>query len=110
MSISPKILNRNKDKYTVFHMNINNGTDENIKGYISYKITKPNGKEELIDFNRIEEIKAHTEINLYDKYYIDEKSELGRYYVDGRFFWNNNNILSDTNKNDFFDVEDLWES
>lgn len=104
MSITPKILDRKKDKYTTFHMNIQNGSNENIEGYISYKITKPNGEFDIKKFDRIEKIGAHSEINLYDKYYIDENSQVGRYFVDGRFFWDNQNILSDTNKNDYFDV------
>lgn len=105
MSISPKILNRNKDKFTTFHMKITNNSNEDIEGYISYKVTMPNGKIDLKEHGRVEKINAHSEINLYDKYYIDDSFQVGRYYVDGRFFWNNQNVLSDTNKNDFFDVE-----
>lgn len=105
MSILPKVLKRHKDKYTIFHMKIINNSNENIKGYISYKVTKPNGKINIIEFNRTEEILAHSEKNLYDKYYINKNSLTGRYYVDGKFYWNNQNILSETNKNDYFDVE-----
>ena len=105
MSIFPKILSRDKDKFTTFHMNITNGSDEDIEGYISYKITKPNGEIDIKEFDRLEKIQAHSEINLYDKYYIDKNFQVGRYWVDGRFFWENDNILSDTNKNDYFDIE-----
>ena len=104
MSISPKVLKKGKDKYTTFHMNIANGSDEDIEGYISYKITMPNGKIDVKEFNRIEKIKANSEVNLYDKYFINKEAVVGRYFVDGRFFWENQNILSDTNKNDYFDV------
>ena len=44
MSISPKILDRKKDKFTTFHMRINNNSNEEILGYIKYKISKPNGE------------------------------------------------------------------
>lgn len=106
MSISPKVLYKGKDKYTTFHMNICNGSDEDIEGYISYKITMPNGKIDIKEFNRIEKIKANSEINLYDKYFIEEDFVTGRYFVDGRFFWEDQNILSDTNKNDYFDIKE----
>ena len=63
MSISPKILNRNEDKFTVFHMKIVNNSDENIEGYICYKVTMPNGKMDIKTFNRIERVNAHSELN-----------------------------------------------
>lgn len=106
MSISPKVLYRKKDTYTTFHMKIVNGSDEDIEGYISYKVTMPSGKIDVKEFNRTEKIKANSEVNLYDKYYINKESEVGRYFVDGRFFWEDQNILSDTNKNDYFDVKE----
>lgn len=105
MSISPKILNKNKDKFTTFHMRINNNSNKDIEGYIKYKITKPDGRIEEKQFARTEKIEANSEINLYDKYYLEKNAPVGRYYVDGMFFWNDQNILSDTNKNDFFDVK-----
>ncbi len=104
MSIKPKVININKQNYTTFHMRINNESDEDIEGYISYKVTMPNGEEKTIEYNRTEKIRANSEINLYDKYYIERSAQLGRYWVDGSFFWDNQNILSDTNKNDYFDV------
>lgn len=106
MSISPKVLYKGKDEYTTFHMNIFNGSDEDIEGYISYKITMPNGKVDIKEFDRIEKIKANSEVNLYDKYYIRDDFVTGRYFVDGRFFWEDQNILSDTNKNDYFDIKE----
>lgn len=105
MSISPKILNKNKDKYTTFHMRIMNNSDEDILGYIRYKITMPNGEIVIKEFDRKEKVKAHSQINLYDKYYLKNNPLEGRYYVDGMFFWDGQNILSETNKNDFFDVK-----
>lgn len=105
MSITPRILNKDKDKFTTFHIRIMNGSNEDIVGRIKYKITMPNGKIEIKEINREEKIKAHSEANLYDKYYLKEDSPLGRYYVDGIFLWNGQNILSQTNENDFFDVK-----
>ncbi len=105
MSISPKILDRKKDKFTTFHMRINNNSNEDISGYIKYKISNPNGETEEKEFQRTEKIKANSQIDIYDKYYLEKDAQIGRYYVDGMFFWDNQNILSDTNKNDFFDVK-----
>ena len=104
MSIKPKVVNIKKQNYTTFHMRINNGSNEDIEGYISYKVTMPNGEEKIVEYSRTERIMANSEINLYDKFYIEKNAQLGRYWVDGRFFWDNQNILSDTNENDFFDV------
>lgn len=104
MSISPKILDKTKDKFTTFHMKISNNSDETIEGYINYKITMPNGVIDEKKFNRVEKINANSVIDLYDRYYINDSFVSGRYYVDGRFFWDNKNILSDTNKMDYFDI------
>jgi hypothetical protein len=57
-------------------------------------------------FERIEKIDAKSELNQYDKYYIKPNNPTGRYHVEGRFFWNGENILSETNETDYFDVED----
>lgn len=105
MSILPKVLNKNKDKFTTFHMRIINNSHQDIEGYIKYKIINPDGEIEEKQFSRTERIKANSQINLYDKYYLKENSPIGRYYVDGMFFWNDKNILSETNQNDFFDVK-----
>lgn len=104
MSISPKILDKTKDEFTTFHMRIANNSDEMIEGYISYKITMPNGIIDKKEFNRIEKINANSVIDLYDRYYINDSFASGRYYVDGRFFWDNQSVLPDTNKIDYFDI------
>lgn len=106
MSIFPKKLKKGQDDFTTFHMKISNNSNENIEGKINYKVILPNGEVDEMSFERIEKIPAKSEFNQYDKYYIKPKNPTGRYYVEGRFYWNGENILSETNKTDFFDVED----
>ena len=106
MSIFPKRLIKGQDEFTTLHMRICNGSDEEIEGKISYKVIRPDGKIDIMNFDRIEKIDADSEINEYDRYYIKEDYPIGRYYVEGRFLWNEADILSDTNETDFFDVEE----
>lgn len=106
MSIFPKKLIKGKDKFTTFHMKICNYSNKNIEGKINYKIIRPDNKIDEIHFDRIERINSNSELDKYDKYYINNNFPIGRYYVEGRFLWNGKNILSQTNENDFFDVED----
>lgn len=106
MSIFPKILKKGKDEFTTFHMRICNNSDEDIEGKINYKIMMPNGKVDEMSFDRIEKVEADSELNEYDKYYIKDDFPVGRYYVGGTFLWDNINILSETNENDYFDVEE----
>ena len=58
MSIFPKKLVKGKDKFTTFHMNICNNSNEDVNGQIRYKIIMPNGKVDNFDLNRTEIIKA----------------------------------------------------
>lgn len=106
MSIFPKKLIKGQDEFTTFHMKICNNSNENIEGKINYKIFMPNGSVEEMSFKRIEKISARSEFNQYDRYYIKQKSPTGRYHVEGRFLWNGENILSETNETDYFDVEE----
>lgn len=106
MSIFPKKLIKGQDEFTTFHMKICNNSDENIEGKINYKITLPDGNIDELSFERVEKIAAKSEFNQYDKYYIKPKNPTGRYHVEGRFLWNGENILSETNETDYFDVED----
>ncbi len=104
MSIFPKKLIKGKDRFTTFHMKICNNSNEDVCGQIKYKVIMPNGKIDEFNLNRTEKIEANSELNKYDKYYIKEDFPNGRYFVDGTFEWNDMNILSETNKNDFFDI------
>lgn len=104
MSIFPKKLIKGKDRFTTFHMKICNNSNEDINGQIKYKIIMPDGKVNEFDLNRTEKIEANSELDRYDKYYINTDFPVGRYFVDGTFWWNDTNILSETNKNDFFDI------
>ena len=105
MSIFPKSLIKGQDLFTTFHMKICNNSDEDIEGKIKYKVIMPNGEIDEINFERIEKINANSEVNEYDKYYIKENFPIGRYFVEGTFWWEGMNILSETNNNDYFDVE-----
>ena len=104
MSIFPKRLIKGQDLFTTFHMKICNNSDEDIEGKIKYKIIMPDGKIDEIDFDRIEKVMANCELNEYDKYYIKDDFPTGRYFVEGTFWWDGMNILSETNNNDYFDV------
>ncbi len=104
MSIFPKKLIKGKDRFTTFHMKICNNSDEDVNGKIKYKVIMPSGKIDEFYLNRIEKVGAKSELDKYDKYYIPKDFPIGRYYVNGTFEWGGINILSETNKNDFFDV------
>lgn len=104
MSISPRVLKKGKNEFTVFHMNIKNNSNETIIGKIKYEIRKPNGKIDIMTIDRVEYIRGFSEINEYDEYHIGKDVEIGRYFVDARFVWGEESVLSETNKNDYFDV------
>lgn len=104
MSIFPKRLIKGQDLFTTFHMKICNNSDEDIEGKIKYKIIMPDGKIDEMNFERVEKIEAKSELNEYDKYYIKDDFPTGRYFVEGTFWWDGMNILSETNNNDYFDV------
>ena len=104
MSIFPKRLIKGMDSFTTFHMKICNNSDEDINGKIKYKVIMPDGKIDEIVLNRIEKVEAKSELDKYDKYYIKENFPTGKYYVNGMFEWDGMNVLSETNKNDFFDI------
>ena len=106
MSIFPRKLIKGQDEFTTFHMKICNNSNENIEGKIYYKIFMPDGKIDEMKFERTEKIVAKSEFNRYDRYYIKPKNPTGRYHVEGRFLWNGENILSETNGTDYFDLED----
>ena len=104
MSIFPKKLIKGQDEFTTFHMRICNNSDEDIEGKIKYKVIMPDGKIDDIDFSRTERIQANSELNEYDQYYIKDDFPIGRYFVEGTFWWDGMNVLSETNKDDFFDI------
>ena len=104
MSIFPKKLIKGKDDFTTFHMRICNNSDEDIIGQIKYKVILPDGNSIEMDIDRTEKVEANSELNEYDNFYIKAEYPIGRYFVEGRFIWDGMDILSDTNKDDFFDV------
>lgn len=106
MSIFPKQLKKGKDEYTTFHMKVVNGSDQDIIGQIRYKVTRPDNTVDIMNIDRQECVKANSEINQYDKYFFGKNPLTGRYFVEGRFHWGNESVLSETNENDFFDIEE----
>lgn len=104
MSIFPKRVIKGENKFTTFHMKICNNSSENIIGQIKYKIFMPNGQVDEFYINRNEEVRAKSELNEYDKYFIKDDFVIGRYFVEGTFEFDGMNILSETNENDFFDI------
>lgn len=106
MSICPKVLKKGKDEYTTFHMRIINGSQQEIRGRIEYTISMPNGKKDQMNLEKEIIVKANEEFNQYDSYYLPENPPIGRYEVDGKFYWEDKNILSATHPNDFFEVKE----
>ena len=106
MSIYPKIAKKSKDNIVTLHMKVINNSDSDIRGYIHYKITLPSDRVEFLQSSEEEIVPSGGEINRYYNYIISDITEAGRYSVDGRFFWDEENILSETYNNDYFDVEE----
>ncbi len=102
MSIFPRVIDREKDKFITLHMHIENNGDENIRGMIKFIITTPNGEKKKIEDRVL--IKKRTKENKYYKYKVKKNMIPGRYYVDGRFFFKGGQVRSKTYKTDFFDI------
>lgn len=102
MSIFPKAIKKGKDKFVTLHMHLENNGKNDISGDIVFVIVTPNGKKEIIK----EHVTLHglVKINKYYRYTVSNNAILGRYYVDGRFYFNGTEVRSETHKNDFFDV------
>ena len=106
MSIYPRRANKSKDKSVTLHMKVINNGNYEITGQIRFTITLPNYKSEYIELNQVEKISPRSEIDRYYYYSISDITEIGRYYVNGRFFWNGEDLISETKDNDYFDVEE----
>ena len=102
MSIFPKVIQKGKNKSVTLHMHLENHSKKNISGCIVFVITDPKNKKRKIKEKVI--IKGLGKIDKYYNYFIRKNSPVGRYNVDGRFYFEKEEVRSETYKTDFFDV------
>jgi len=102
MSIFPKIIKKGENKSVTFHIHLENKTKKDIAGEIVFTITDPKDKKEKIREKVI--IKGLSKIDEYYNYPIKKNAPVGRYYVDGRFKFEKDEVRSETYRGDFFDI------
>jgi len=102
VSIYPRIVIKKKVKNVTLHMKIMNNTNKGIFGMIKFKIERPDKSIDVIEKKIF--VPPNSVINRYFKYSIAQKP-VGKYKVDGRFFWDKNVCRSTTYKNDYFYVK-----
>ena len=104
MSIFPRIVKRGKDKFVNLHMHVENHGKKVISGTIRFVVVSPSGKRQKIEEKVI--IKRRSKVDKYYRYSLRKNAIVGRYLVDGRFFFKGGQTRSETYKTDFFDVID----
>lgn len=104
MSIYPRIIEKGKIKPVTLHMRVENNNKDNISGRIVFIIIDPKNKKKKIEEDVT--IKGFNKIDKYYAYLIKENALVGRYLVDGRFYFGGKYIQSKNYKTDFFDVLD----
>jgi len=104
MSIHPKIAVKGRDKIVKLHMRVTNHEDEKISGFIKFIIKRPDRKIDIIQ--KEVTIKPKSSLDEYFLYPINNKP-IGKYIVDGRFYWKEGSVRSETWKNDFFEIKKL---
>ncbi|MEM5882766.1 MAG: hypothetical protein QXQ77_00810 [Candidatus Aenigmatarchaeota archaeon] len=104
MSIYPRVAIKGKTKNVHLHIRINNRLKERIDGIIRLKIKRPFGKIDI--FEKKVHIEPSSFINEYFVYPIMNKP-VGKYYVDGRFYWKKMCVQSETSKKDFFVIKEV---
>lgn len=102
MSVFPKIIIKGKNKFVVLHMHVENNGNKNVEGKILFIIADPRNKKSKIE-KKIS-IKGLGSVDKYYNFPIKKEILLGRYKVDGRFYFGKSYVRSETYKNDFFDV------
>jgi len=102
VSIHPRVAIKNKIKNVILHMKITNNTNKGIFGTIRFKIKRPDKLIDIIEKKVF--VRPNSVTNKYFKYSIAQKP-VGKYKVDGRFFWDKNVCRSMTYKNDYFYVK-----
>lgn len=99
MTIFPRAPVLGKNKNVVLHMKVSNGSAKRVSGRVSFVISAPDGKEEKLEKEIT--VPPMSSVNEYFTYDIRDK-RIGKYVVDGRFFWGRNSCRSETVNNDFF--------
>ena len=104
MSIFPKIVRRRRDKFVNLHMRVENHGEKAISGKIKFLVISPRGKKKKIEEKVT--VQKQSKIDKYYRYPLRKNAIVGRYLVDGRFFFKGGQTKSKTYKTDFFDVID----
>ena len=102
MSVFPKKIVKGKDKFVTLHMHVDNKSGNDVLGKIVFIILKRNKKIKRIEENVL--VKSFSSIDNFYKYNIKRNFLIGRYRVDGRFYFGKYHVRSETYKNDFFDI------
>ncbi|MEK7172662.1 MAG: hypothetical protein AAB723_01455 [Patescibacteria group bacterium] len=102
MSIFPKIIKKGTDAPIVLHMHVKNDSQNDLSGHIFFTILDPENKKQVIK-DRIR-VPALGEVDKYYDYHVARDAPIGRYYVKGEFCFGKEKVLSETHKNDYFDV------
>jgi len=104
MSIYPKIVEKGKTNKVTLHMQVTNNTTRKIYGTIKFEIKRPDRMKESI--KKPVTLPPKASINRYFKYDIKGKP-IGKYIVDGGFYWDGKSVKSLTQKNDFFIIKEV---
>jgi hypothetical protein len=101
MSIYPKLVIKGKIKKVTLHMRVRNYSSKSVKGTIVFRVKRPDGKTDVL--KRRVTVTPKSSVDKFLKYSI-EKKPIGKYIVDGRFYFDKTYVRSSTWKNDFFEV------
>jgi len=102
MSISPRVVVKDKDKFVKLHMHLENSSQDEIYGRIVFVIIDPKKRKTKIQEKIL--LECLSKIDKYYNYEIKNNVLLGRYIVDGNFYFSEGKVRSETYKTDFFDV------
>ena len=83
-------------------MRVNNAGAVPIRGKIKFMVIYPSGKKDSFEDEVFINKKSH--LNKYYRYPLRLNARKGRYRVDGRFLYSEEEIKSETAGNDYFDV------
>ncbi len=104
MSIYPKIAIKGKDRIIKLHMKVTNNTSKRIYGVIEFKIKRPDRRVEILKKGVF--IGPNSSTDRYFKYTIKNKP-IGKYIVEGRFYYDGRYVKSETWRNDFFEIREV---
>jgi hypothetical protein len=103
MSIYPKVIDKSDIKPVTLHLRVENNNKNSISGRIVFVITDPKNVKKKIEEEVT--IRGFDKIDKYYNYSLKKKALLGRYFVEGRFYFGKESILSENHETDFFDVQ-----